>query len=232
MNTDPLAGQLFRLPEAGASARSIGEAFTPNLFSGTGTYIAKLDLPDGIAGFQPELQLTYSTGSPNGPLGMGWQIELIRIDRVGSLGIPTFTENDDLLLGGQPLIQLDAGRSRPKVDSAGFEVQSVGEGYVVRDRNGIRYRQAVQGKTTQQLIEELGGTDPRDTDVRDVIQQSIYMHHVNEVVASMDALRISVEESSKSADRLGSKVFWLNVVLAGATVLGVAVAIANILLGN
>lgn len=136
---DSLTGQLFTLPDGGGSVRSIGESFTPSLFSGTGTYIVKLDLPNGIAGFKPELNLVYSTGNPNSILGMGWQLDVLRIDRKGRLNTPSYTTDDDLILCGQPLMKMEEGRLRPAIDPNCTEVLETGKGYLVNDRNGISH---------------------------------------------------------------------------------------------
>lgn len=147
MNKAPLAGTLSRLPESGGSAGSIGESFTPDLFSGTGTYAVKLEVPDGVAAFQPALRLTYSTGLPNGPFGLGWRLEVPSIERSNPLGIPTFGGEDDLLLAGERLVRLSPERLRPEVDRTSQEVRTQGNGFVLLDGNGIRHELGVDDES-------------------------------------------------------------------------------------
>ncbi|MEM9075246.1 MAG: SpvB/TcaC N-terminal domain-containing protein, partial [Myxococcota bacterium] len=62
------------LPSAEASVEGMGESFTPNLSSGTGTFSVPIALPEGRNGVQPSLSLAYSTGGGNSAVGFGWNM--------------------------------------------------------------------------------------------------------------------------------------------------------------
>ncbi|MEV0568506.1 FG-GAP-like repeat-containing protein [Dactylosporangium sp. NPDC050588] len=84
---------------------------------GAFTYSIPLDVPQGRAGMQPSLVLTYSSGSGDGTLGMGWHVAgaSSAITRCGrSLGVEGkispvgFDAGDAFCLDGEKLIQLGA----------------------------------------------------------------------------------------------------------------------------
>jgi hypothetical protein len=64
------------LPKGGGAVHAIGEKFSPDLFTGTGNFTVPIALPAGRNGFQPQLNLVYSTGNGNGPFGLGWALSV------------------------------------------------------------------------------------------------------------------------------------------------------------
>ncbi|MFJ1602627.1 SpvB/TcaC N-terminal domain-containing protein [Streptomyces sp. NPDC088253] len=62
------------LPKGGGAIRAIGEKFTANPVTGTGSVSVPVSVSPGRAGFGPALSLTYDSGSGNGPYGLGWSI--------------------------------------------------------------------------------------------------------------------------------------------------------------
>ncbi|HVH13446.1 MAG TPA: SpvB/TcaC N-terminal domain-containing protein, partial [Longimicrobium sp.] len=64
MNTQASApADTLSLPTGGGALKGIGETFSPDLHTGTGNFTLPLALPPGRNGFQPKLDLTYSTGA-------------------------------------------------------------------------------------------------------------------------------------------------------------------------
>ncbi|HEU0048029.1 MAG TPA: SpvB/TcaC N-terminal domain-containing protein, partial [Nitrososphaera sp.] len=63
------SGQIISLPKGGGALHGIGEKFSPDLHTGTGNFTVPIALPSGRNGFQPQLNLVYSTGNGNGPFG-------------------------------------------------------------------------------------------------------------------------------------------------------------------
>ena len=68
-NKSSTSSQIISLPKGGGAFQGIGEKFSPDLFTGTGNFTVPIALPPGRNGFQPQLNLVYSTGKGNGPLG-------------------------------------------------------------------------------------------------------------------------------------------------------------------
>lgn len=88
-----------RLPKGGGSVSGMGENFSSDEFTGT----ASIDIPLHAApcrGFEPNLHLSYSSGSPNSPFGLGWSLSLPEISRQTSKGVPKYNDTDTFLLSG------------------------------------------------------------------------------------------------------------------------------------
>jgi RHS repeat-associated protein len=87
------------LPKGGGALSGLGETFTPDLHTGTGSFSVPIGVPPGRGGVQPQLQLTYSSGGGNGPFGLGWAVTVPSVARKTSRGVPRYNErrSQDLL---------------------------------------------------------------------------------------------------------------------------------------
>ena len=72
--------------------QGIGEKFSPDLHTGTGNFTVPIALPPGRNGFQPQLNLVYSTGNGNGPFGLGWSLSIPGVSRKTSKGVPRYND--------------------------------------------------------------------------------------------------------------------------------------------
>jgi hypothetical protein len=73
--------QVISVPKGGGALRGIGETFSPDLHTGTGNFTVPIALPPGRNGFQPQLNLVYSTGNGNTPFGLGWSLSIPGVGR-------------------------------------------------------------------------------------------------------------------------------------------------------
>ena len=78
------------LPRGGGAIRGIGEKFTANPVTGTGTLSVPLATSPGRSGFGPSLALEYDSGAGNGPFGFGWGLSLPAITRKTDKGLPRY----------------------------------------------------------------------------------------------------------------------------------------------
>src|SRR5438552_11709276 len=92
------ASQVISLPQGGGAMHGIGEKFSPDLFTGTGNFTVPLALPPGRNGFQPQLSLGYSSGSGNGPFGLGWSLSVPGVSRRTSKGVPLYDDAQDVFI--------------------------------------------------------------------------------------------------------------------------------------
>jgi RHS repeat-associated protein len=129
------------LPKGGGAVRGIGEKFSTNPATGTGSLSIPLPLSAGRSGFGPSLTLSYDSGNAHGPFGMGWTIGLPSITRKTDKGLPTYDdagERDVFLLSGAedlvPFLDADGKPERPPPRTVGSHR------YVV-----VRYRPRIEG---------------------------------------------------------------------------------------
>ncbi|PRQ09355.1 SpvB/TcaC N-terminal domain-containing protein [Enhygromyxa salina] len=95
------------LPTGGGAVRSIGEKFSSNPFTGTGSTSVPVATSPGRGGFGPSLALSYGSGQGNGPLGLGWSLGVPTISRKTEKGLPEYwdsnpdpKQNDTFILAG------------------------------------------------------------------------------------------------------------------------------------
>jgi hypothetical protein len=86
-------GQIIALPKGGGAQHGLGEKFAPDLHTGTGNFTVPIAIPPGRNGFQPQLNLVYSTGRGNGLFGTGWALSIPGVTRKIS-PIPRYRDHD------------------------------------------------------------------------------------------------------------------------------------------
>ncbi len=108
-NKSGTSEQIISLPKGGGALQGIGEKFSPDLFTGTGNFTVPIALPPGRNGFQPELNLVYSTGNGNGPFGLGWALSVPGVSRKTSKGVPRYDDEKDvfILSGAEDLVPVE-----------------------------------------------------------------------------------------------------------------------------
>ena len=148
------ASQTPSLPGGGGVA-GLGETFSPDLSTGTGTLAVPIDLPNGPNDSSPKLALSYDSGSSNGPFGLGWTIALPRLIRSTMVGRPRYDDTDTLVLEGSgPLVRMPDGSLHPEVETGDWRVEASGGGFLATDRAGVRYH---LGTTPDSRLTGVGG---------------------------------------------------------------------------
>src|SRR5579859_5264598 len=79
--TSPFSPPALSLPKGGGAVRGIGEKFSANPVTGTGSMSVPIATSPGRSAFAPQLALAYDSGAGNGPLGFGWHLSLPSITR-------------------------------------------------------------------------------------------------------------------------------------------------------
>lgn len=103
MNTPEIKAPTVSLPKGGGAIKSIGETFQPSAFNGTGSFVFPIPLTPA-RGLEPELSMTYNSGSGNGPFGIGFTLPLSSISRKTDTGIPRYDNRDTFVLAGSDLV--------------------------------------------------------------------------------------------------------------------------------
>lgn len=86
------------LPKGGGAIRGIGEKFTTNPVTGTGSVSVPIHASAGRGGIGPHFALTYNTGGGNGPFGLGWSLPLQAITRKTDKGLPRYADDSDIFV--------------------------------------------------------------------------------------------------------------------------------------
>jgi RHS repeat-associated protein len=132
------------MPKGGGAIRGIGEKFTANPVTGTGSLNVPIYTSAGRSGFGPQLSLSYDSGSGNGPFGFGWSLSLPSITRKTDKGLPKYDDSQDsdifILSGSEDLVPV---LKKVKKEDGAVEFvldEETQHGYVVR-----RYRPRIEG---------------------------------------------------------------------------------------
>jgi hypothetical protein len=86
------------MPKGGGAIRGIGEKFSANPVTGTGSMTVPIATSPGRSGSSPQLSLSYDSGSGNGAFGFGWSLSLPTITLKTDKGLPRYqdAEGDSL----------------------------------------------------------------------------------------------------------------------------------------
>lgn len=133
------------LPKGGGAIRGMGEKFTANPVTGTGSMTVPIATSPGRSGFGPQLSLSYDSGAGNGPFGFGWSLSLPAITRKTDKGLPKYQDTDDsdvfILSGSEDLVPTLTKNASGKWESQVLRDRIVG-GRVYHVR---RYRPRIEG---------------------------------------------------------------------------------------
>ncbi len=146
-----VAEQVISLPKGGGALHGLGEKFSPDLNTGTGNFTVPIALPPGRNGFQPQVNLVYSTAAGNGTFGLGWNISIPGITRKTSKGIPKYEDAEDsdvfILSGAEDLVPVSkpspCRRYRPRTEGLFARVDRINDPangndyWEVRSKDGL-----------------------------------------------------------------------------------------------
>jgi RHS repeat-associated protein len=113
----PIGGQTVALPSGPGTVTGLGESFSADLSTGTGTLVIPVPLLPARGGMQPSLALSYTSGGGNGLVGLGWNTGVPYIARQTERGVPKYddradyhAEQDHFVFNGAELVPLGAVR--------------------------------------------------------------------------------------------------------------------------
>jgi hypothetical protein len=89
-NSDFSQPPAISLPKGGGAIKGMGEKFTANPVTGTGSMSVPIITSPGRSGFGPQLSLSYDSGAGNGIFGLGWNLSLPSITRKTDKGLPRY----------------------------------------------------------------------------------------------------------------------------------------------
>lgn len=138
-----VSAQTVKLPASPGSIRGLADNATVSGHTGQVQYAVPIDLPEGPNGLAPTLSLGYDGSLGNGPLGVGWGLSQAGIRRSLRLGVPTYTDVDELELvgiGKGQLVPIGNGEYRVEGSGHGYSGRAVDGGFELVDPAGMVYR--------------------------------------------------------------------------------------------
>lgn len=126
-------------PSGTGKVSGMGEAFSLDLNSGQGNYSVAFEVPDGVAGLKPNIKLEYMHGNANGPFGLGWLLQMRKIERRLDLGAPGEDAEERFLDSGQEMCQSADGSFHLLRESAFSIYERIDDHWVVTEKNGTRF---------------------------------------------------------------------------------------------
>jgi RHS repeat-associated protein len=146
------ADEILNLPSGGGSVSGSGTTFNVDLNTGTLSAGLDLRLPTGPNGIAPQIQLQYSSSSPDGPFGLGWSLGVLTILRKLALSAeppdPTAT-GTYTMSGVGDLVDMGNGVFRPTVDATGQLIEFANGSWTVTDNTDSSF---TLGTTTNAQI--------------------------------------------------------------------------------
>ncbi|QPF72251.1 toxin [Roseateles sp. DAIF2] len=132
-----VAAPAVSLPKGGGAIRGIGEKFSVDAATGTGSATVPIATSPGRGGFGPQLSLTYDSAAGNGLFGLGWQLSSPSVARRTDKLIPRYLdahESDVFAMSGDDdLVPVDAP------GGGHFEDRTTAPGFVIH-----RYRPRIE----------------------------------------------------------------------------------------
>jgi hypothetical protein len=131
------------LPKGGGAIHDMAEKFSVNAATGAGSMTVPILTTHGRSKMEPNLSVSYSSGSGNGAFGLGWRLSETAITRKTDKGIPRYQDADpdketDVFLISDaedlvPMFQRD-GNGNVVLDTNGHPLiqDTIKDGFVVR----------------------------------------------------------------------------------------------------
>jgi hypothetical protein len=88
----PISAPTVSLPKGGGAIRGIGEKFSANPVTGTGSLSVPVFTKAARSDFFPKLSLSYDSGAGNGPFGLGWNLSVPAVTRKTEKGLPRYAD--------------------------------------------------------------------------------------------------------------------------------------------
>lgn len=93
-----LSAQTLVAPSGPSSLKGLGDSFSANASTGTGSFSIPIEVPPGF--MEPQLAVSYTNGSGKGVLGQSFSLPVLQVYRSRDKGAPRFAEDDRFAVMG------------------------------------------------------------------------------------------------------------------------------------
>ena len=87
----------------------------------------------------------------------------------------------------------------------------------------------IEGKNKNQILKELVGTAQPGSPVQEQQKMGIIVRCTEDIEESLKSLEDSMNQNAESSENLSKKIFWLNIVIAIATLIGTLFGIYKVI---
>jgi RHS repeat-associated protein len=199
------------LPRGGGAIRGIGEKFTANPVTGTGSLRVPLATSPGRSGFGPQLSLSCDTGSGNGLFGFGWGLGVPSVTRKTEKGLPRYIDDgagaDVFILSGAEDLVPSLVEHDGKWEEPDAPQRTLSDGSTWRVR---RYRPRTEGLFAR--IERWTNARTRETHWRSISRDNVTTLYgtsdESRVADPADPLRVFSWLICESYDNKGNAIVY------------------------
>lgn len=78
----------------------------------------------------------------------------------------------------------------------------------------------VEGRNKNQILEDMVGTARPTSPAHEQQKAAIIVRCTEDIETALKSLEVQIDKNSEASDKVAKKIFWLNVVLALATLVG------------
>ncbi len=96
-----VTAQTLKLPNGPSALKGLGESFSPNISTGTGSFSVPIQMAPGF--LAPSVTLGYTGGKGKGVAGQSFGIPVLQVYRARDKGAPNFDEDDRFAVSGPGL---------------------------------------------------------------------------------------------------------------------------------
>ncbi|MCP4540837.1 MAG: hypothetical protein GY832_27175 [Chloroflexi bacterium] len=130
-------------PTGSTAQADVLTGFQADLFTSAAVTKYPIPTPSGCNGIGPNLALVYNSRMGNGPLSVGWDLQLGKIERSTKDGAPSYDSSDTFMwsspVGNAELVNVGGDEYRAKIESQFQKFVFYGNYWEVWDKAGTRY---------------------------------------------------------------------------------------------
>lgn len=153
-----LSATRISVPSGPGAVEGLGESFEPQWNTGTYRFSLPLRLPPVRGKANPQIGIAYDSANGNGPLGMGWKLDVPFVQRQTDKGLPSYGDTDRLIdWTGEELVRAMDGSRRARNESSFLKWTPASAGWQALRPDGTKLLFGTTEAARLERPKELGG---------------------------------------------------------------------------